>query len=344
MDTGERAYEKIINYVEQQVMQGRYKKGDKLPAESEVAALLGASRNSVREGLGILDRMGAISSQQGAGNFISDNFEKTLVEVMTLMLILEEATFREISEFRYALETQALALAMEHISKKQLADIEYYMSMLEKTPEEDMKAYYDKKIHYTITAASGNRFIIDNLQALTAVMDVFIKDMRAKILSDGSNSVGLMAAHREMVEALREKNMEKGMQALKVHFEYIFEYIDGYCRLNERGDIPLGYAYNGATPEDGGYLRQTLDTIIEGNKILYPQRSIKDNLPEGYKLLRKLLASHPDKSVVFIAVGPETNRSRLLCSEADEYSPLDGKSLGAQKVKLLSVMGGLYGN
>lgn len=81
---------------------------------------------------------------------------------------------------------------------------------------------------------------------------------------------------------------------------YSIEYIDGYCRLNERGDIPLGYAYNGATPEDGGYLRQTLDTIIEGNKILYPQRSIKDNLPEGYKLLRKLLASQPDNSVVFV--------------------------------------------
>ena len=48
-----------------------------------------------------------------------------------------------------------------------------------------------------------------------------------ELLSDGSNSEGLMAAHREMVEALREKNMEKGMQALKVHFEYIYEYIDG---------------------------------------------------------------------------------------------------------------------
>ena len=54
MDTGERAYEKIINYVEQQVMHGRYKNGDKLPPERELAALLGASRNSVREGLGIL--------------------------------------------------------------------------------------------------------------------------------------------------------------------------------------------------------------------------------------------------------------------------------------------------
>lgn len=125
---------------------------------------------------------------------------------------------------------------------------------------------------------------------------------------------------------------------------YSIEYIDGYCRLNGKGNIPLGYAYNGANPEDGGYLRQTLDTIIEGNKILHPQRSIKSNLPEGYKLLRKLLASQKDSSVIFIAVGPETNLARLLKSEADEYSELDGKSLVAQKVKMLSVMGGLYGN
>lgn len=208
-------------------MQGSYKKGDKLPPERELAALLGASRNSVREGLGILERMGVISSQQGAGNFISDNFEKTLIEVMTLMFILEEGTFREISEFRYALETQALSLAMKNITEEQQTDIEYYMSMLEQTPGEEQKAYYDKKIHYTITAASGNRFIIDNLQALTEVMDVFIKDMRAKILSDGSNSEGLMSAHRQMVEALREKDESKGLKALKAHFEYIYAYIDG---------------------------------------------------------------------------------------------------------------------
>lgn len=133
METSERAYEKIINYVERQIMQGSYKKGDKLPPERELAALLGASRNSVREGLGILERMGVISSQQGAGNFISDNFEKTLIEVMTLMFILEEGTFREISEFRYALETQALSLAMKNITEEQQTDIEYYMSMLEQT-------------------------------------------------------------------------------------------------------------------------------------------------------------------------------------------------------------------
>lgn len=125
---------------------------------------------------------------------------------------------------------------------------------------------------------------------------------------------------------------------------YAIQFIDGYCRLHGRPDIPLGYAYNGANPEDGGYNRQVLDTIIDGRHILEPARSIADSLPEGYRMLRKLLASQPDSSVVLVATGPETNVARLLQSGPDEFSPLDGKTLAAKKVKLLSVMGGLYGN
>lgn len=112
---------------------------------------------------------------------------------------------------------------------------------------------------------------------------------------------------------------------------YSLEYIDAYCRFNDKYDIPLGYAYNGMNTDDGHYLRQTLDTIIDNNKILHPKRSLKDHILEGYKLLRKLLAEQEDHSVVFIALGPETNLARLLISEADEYSELDGKALVAQR-------------
>lgn len=124
---------------------------------------------------------------------------------------------------------------------------------------------------------------------------------------------------------------------------YSIEYIDGYCRLNGKNSIPLGYAYRGVTPDDGSYLRRTLDTVVNGRKPLLPVRSIRDSLPEGYKLLRRLLAAYPDGSVTVIAVGPQTNLAALLRSEADEYSPLDGRALVAKKVKRLSVMGGLFG-
>lgn len=124
---------------------------------------------------------------------------------------------------------------------------------------------------------------------------------------------------------------------------YAIEYLDGYCLYNNRQEIPIGYAYGGVTPDHGNYLRQVLDTVVEGKKILAPQRSIRSNIPEGYKLLRKLLASQKDNSVIFIALGPETNLARLLNSGSDEYSDLNGEELVRRKVKLLSVMGGLYG-
>lgn len=122
----------------------------------------------------------------------------------------------------------------------------------------------------------------------------------------------------------------------------VIDYLDGYCRLNKRNEMPLGYAYNGVNPENGKYVSTSLDTLIGGKKILFPKRSIKSGLPEGYKLLRKLLASQKDRSVTIIAVGPETNIANLINSKGDEYSPLTGVELVRKKVKLLSLMGGEY--
>lgn len=124
----------------------------------------------------------------------------------------------------------------------------------------------------------------------------------------------------------------------------VIDYIDGYCRLNGHTDMPLGYAYNGVNPEPGKYVPATLDTTVGGKKLLFPKRSIADSLPEGYKLQRRLLAAAADQSVVLVVVGPETNVARLLQSTGDEYSPLSGVELVKKKVKLVSVMGGVYTN
>jgi len=122
----------------------------------------------------------------------------------------------------------------------------------------------------------------------------------------------------------------------------VIEYVDAYCNFNGYPGIPMGYVYDGPNPEQGGYVSQTLDTLIDGQHILHPQRTVRDSLPEAYLLMRKLLAGQEDNSVVMIAVGPETNLARLLQSQPDEYSPLNGVELVSRKVKLLSVMAGLF--
>jgi inosine-uridine nucleoside N-ribohydrolase len=68
----------------------------------------------------------------------------------------------------------------------------------------------------------------------------------------------------------------------------------------------------------------------------------QDQLPESHKLIRKVLASQKNHSVVIISVGFLSNLSRLLQSGPDEFSPLNGKELVALKVKYMSLMGGEF--
>lgn len=119
-------------------------------------------------------------------------------------------------------------------------------------------------------------------------------------------------------------------------------YLDGYCRFNGMPDVPLGYAYGGVNPEPYSYLPITLDTLVEGKRVLDPERTLTAAIPEAYRLMRQLLAKQRDSSVAMVVVGPLTNLSRLLASEPDAYSPLTGMELVESKVRMLSVMAGRF--
>jgi inosine-uridine nucleoside N-ribohydrolase len=111
-----------------------------------------------------------------------------------------------------------------------------------------------------------------------------------------------------------------------------------------RGDVPIGAVRDGKTPEDGDFIRAIADKKASGGSTwLYP-RKLTDSAsaPEAVALLRKLLASQQDASVVIVQVGFSTNLARLLDSPGDASSPLGGRELVARKARLLSIMGGAF--
>lgn len=81
------------------------------------------------------------------------------------------------------------------------------------------------------------------------------------------------------------------------------------------------------------------DTVL----LKYPHKIKKnDEVPGATEVYRKVLASQTDKSVTIITVGFLTNLAALLRSVPDKYSPLNGKELVKQKVKLLVSMAGSF--
>jgi len=105
-----------------------------------------------------------------------------------------------------------------------------------------------------------------------------------------------------------------------------------------RGNIPIGRVVDGKTPAPGKYLKQTVADGFPHD--ITPQTET----PEAVALLRKTLAAQPDGSVVLVLVGQQTNVARLLESRPDKHSPLTGRALVKQKVRMLSVMAGMFSN
>jgi hypothetical protein len=104
---------------------------------------------------------------------------------------------------------------------------------------------------------------------------------------------------------------------------------------------PIGFTRAGLKNDPSKFL--SLAEIKDGARLRYPHRLKRssDALPATL-ILRQVLSRQPDHSVVLVQVGYFSNLAALLDTQSDSFSPLAGRELIQQKVKLLSVMAGAF--
>lgn len=216
-----KAYEKVVEYIQRGISKGHLKRGEKLPPERDLAELLGVGRNSVREALRTLSLMGFISSTQGAGNFVSCDMEKNLTQSTRMMMMMGEVSYRQISELRQGLESEAAMLAAERITAEQLAAMEEVAWALRDERDVEKSSAMDNRLHQLISTASGNPLIIVILRSLSETIDHFIHDMHRRIMSDPVLGKRLQDTHQGIVLALRDHNKADAARLMREHFKVV---------------------------------------------------------------------------------------------------------------------------
>ena len=110
--------------------------------------------------------------------------------------------------------------------------------------------------------------------------------------------------------------------------------VDAVNRFYGNPDVKIGTRKDKGEPIDWNHSK-----VIADN---FPHELTQTTAPESTKLYRQLLAASDDNEIVIVTVGPLSNIQRLLNSQPDEFSELDGKALIAQKVKEFVIMGGQF--
>lgn len=215
-----RIHEEVVTQVHALIKQGRFKAGDQLPSERELAETFKVSRTSVREALRALETQGLIISRTGTGNFVADLPIESLVAPLAKLLIQEKDALADIFEMRKLIEPRIASLAAQRATHR---DIERMKGILETQREAVDRGgtgvEADAKFHFAIGQATHNQA----LEKLVSGLMELLSHSREESLQTPDRRRASIEAHQEILSAVERHDRRRAQKTMFQHIERVEE-------------------------------------------------------------------------------------------------------------------------
>ena len=212
-------YQKVIDYICQEITDGRIRIGDRLPTERLLSEQMGVSRNCVREALRSMETFGLIECRQGSGNYLSCRMSEPISEIFSIMLMLGTTNMEDVKAFRMELDKQACRTLAERADRAVMAD--KLALILEETPGDGgtQAIEVDARFHYELLQLQGNRLWMTIADAIFPVYRQGIKD--TLIHASEEEQRRFSELHRAICEGIRAGSYEQCAQAIEEHYQLL---------------------------------------------------------------------------------------------------------------------------
>jgi GntR family transcriptional regulator, transcriptional repressor for pyruvate dehydrogenase complex len=233
----EPAYRGVVRSIESKIMSGQWSVGDRLPAETAMAADFGVHRSTVREAIRVLEQNGLVRRHEGGKLlYVTAPREADISSKITAAIVLHEISFFELWESMRCFEPVLAECAAKRIDDETL-------DVLQANVEKTRAAFEDKQnlvqldieFHQIIARASRNRALQLSRQPISelfypAFLNVFSR------LNAGER---LVFAHEKILLALRTRNAADARVWMDKH---IVDFRRGYELANLDIDAPVGWS------------------------------------------------------------------------------------------------------
>ncbi|MEV6565616.1 FadR/GntR family transcriptional regulator [Streptomyces kronopolitis] len=215
--------DEAIEKIKGMIVSGALRPGDRLPRESELAAELGLSRNSLREAVRALSLIRILDVRQGDGTYVTSLDPTLLLEAMSFVVDFHrDDTVLEFLAVRRILEPAATAMAAGRIQEGELDALEARLNALGPSPSVEDLVACDREFHRGIVAATGNSVLCSLLEGLSG------PTTRARVwrgLARKDAVARTLAEHRAILGALREGDAEAARAWATVHIASVEEWL-----------------------------------------------------------------------------------------------------------------------
>ncbi|MER6345355.1 FadR/GntR family transcriptional regulator [Streptomyces sp. NPDC001595] len=217
--------DEAIEKIKGMIVSGALRPGDRLPKESELAAGLGLSRNSLREAVRALALIRILDVRQGDGTYVTSLDPQLLLQALSFVVDLHrDDTVLEFLAVRRILEPAATALAAARIGERELDELDARLDALGTAPPVAELVAVDLEFHRIVARASGNSVLCSLLDGLSG------PTTSARIrrgLGERDAVDRTLREHRAILAALRDRDAQAARAWATVHIAGVEQWLRG---------------------------------------------------------------------------------------------------------------------
>ena len=214
----------VISQIEQLILRGIIRPGERLPSERDLAERMGVSRPSLREAISLLQDKGLLTTKANAGVFVAELLGAPFsVPLTDLFSTHDEAVFDYIS-FRSDLEGMAAERAANLGSETDLKVIKAIfvkMQAVHELKDPDQEASLDAEFHMAIIEASHNVFLLHMVRSMFEMLKKGVFYNRQIMFSRHTTRGALLEQHRAICNAIQNRNPKAARKAAEDHMDFI---------------------------------------------------------------------------------------------------------------------------
>ena len=192
----------VAQQIIEKISGGELAPGTRLPAQRDLAQMLGVGRSSVREAINALVVMGYLEPLQGKGTFIKDVLPTSDPGIEKLTAAFSAGSIFDLMEAREVLECRSAALAAERADDAQILNLKAAMKKVSGT-QTDYAIFLDADIcfHAAVADAAGNVVLCELSKLVLEKVAAHHKALKTVLLPPAYREVSIRTAAR-VVEAI----------------------------------------------------------------------------------------------------------------------------------------------
>ncbi|MEU6791386.1 GntR family transcriptional regulator [Nonomuraea wenchangensis] len=238
-----RAYERVVEQIEEAVESGALTPGERLPSERELMVQFSVGRSTVREALRVLQARGLVRSRPGDPNGaeVLPFSPVVLKKSMTTLARVSELSLGELVQFRMVLDAAAVLLAARLRTEEHLAEMAAAVDSMKAADvagfgAADAAAFgaADAAFHDAVARAGGNKLIQVCTDVVRAVMVGLVEDRLARAPDREALMRRSVAHHEDVIAALRAGD---GPLAARLTRQAMYDHYAGHLPAEERAAL-----------------------------------------------------------------------------------------------------------